>query len=140
MTRNNSLATAIVSLAVVTLVACASAVGSDPGSGNRTVDEARATELAQRALEALNAGDYAGWSEHWSDDMKAAVKEENFLAFREQVMTNLGPFVAIEGVETTSVEPGTYRYIFTLTFERGDTKLAFGFVEGSDLIHGVFVV
>lgn len=128
----------IAAVAVVAVTACSPASGSDPD--NRTVDQERATEMAQSALEALNEGDYARYSEHWSDEMKAAINEESFLAFRDQVLTNLGPFVAIEGVETTSVQPGTYRYVFTLAFERDEAKLAFGFVEGSDLIHGLFVV
>lgn len=138
MIRSTLLNLSIGAVVVVAIAACGPAAGSDPGL--RTVDQERATEMAQDALQALNDGDYAGYSEHWSDEMKAAIKEADFLAFRDQVMANLGEYVSIEDVELTSVAEGTYRYVFTVAFERGEADLAFGFHEGSNQVQGVFAL
>lgn len=140
MTRQRSVRGAAAILALALLAACAPTPGGDPSDPNRTVDEAEAIELARSAFDALNDGDYAKYSAHWSNEMKAAIEEETFLAFRQDVLATVGPFVSIKEVTTTSVEPGTYRYVFTVAFERGEAQLAFGFKEGSDLIQGVFVL
>jgi hypothetical protein len=126
----------IVTAAVLT--ACGAP--SSPGTGERTVDEPEARALAESAFDALNRGDYEAYSANWSADMKAAIGPDAFASFRSNVMADLGRYVSIEGIETASVQPGTYRYIFTVAFERGTAQLAFGFREGSDLIQGVFAL
>jgi Protein of unknown function (DUF3887) len=105
---------------------------------DRAVDEAKATEIAANALDAFNAGDYAGWTRDWSGAMKDAIKEQDFLGFRDQLMAAKGKFVAIEGVDVASNEPGTYRYTFTVAFEQGTAKLGFAFAGESAAVEGVF--
>lgn len=135
--RSTILAAAI--LVAFAIAACSSPAGAAPGSITPTVSEAEATEMATNAFEALNDGDYAAWSRDWSASMKAAIKESDFLAFRQSVLDQLGAYEAIEKVELTSVKPGTYRYVFTLSFENGTGVIGLGFADGSDEVVGVHV-
>ena len=105
---------------------------------DRAVDEAQATEIATNALNAFNAGDYAGWTRDWSGTMKSAIKESDFLGFRDQLMAAKGRFVAIESVDVASNKPGTYRYTFTVAFEKGSARLGFSFAGDSPSVEGVF--
>jgi hypothetical protein len=125
-------------LTLIILAGCAPAQGSPLPSGV-LVTEADAIEMAGSALTALNDGDYDGWSEHWSDAMKSAIGEDAFLGFRDQVLATNGAYRSIADVTLSSVEPGTYRYTFTVAFERGEAEIAFAFVDGGHLIEGVFV-
>jgi hypothetical protein len=59
-------------------------VAAAQGSVTSRLSLAQAAEIAENALQAYNAGDYAVWSRDWSDAMKAAIKERDFMAFREQ--------------------------------------------------------
>ena len=131
------IAFAIVGAGLTGLAAACSPTSAAP-TGAPLVSEARATEIATNALEALNAGDYAGYSRDWSETMKAAIKEQDFLRFRDAVLANVGHYVSIESVARSSVKPGTYRYTFTVRFERGSSTLAFGFRDGGTKVEGVF--
>lgn len=102
------------------------------------VSEEQAIEMADSALQALNAGDYAGWSRDWSETMKSAIDEQAFLAFREEARAQLGDYVAIESVTGAPGETsGFYRWTFQVQFEQADYGIWFGFREGSPLIEGV---
>jgi hypothetical protein len=103
------------------------------------VDEKRATEIATSAMAAFNAGDYAGWSRDWSAEMKAAINEQAFLRFREQAMGGLGAYQSIEKAERVVKQEGTYRWVFTMKFEKGTATIGFGFKEGGVQVTGVFV-
>ncbi len=120
-------------LAVSTLAACAqpSAAVASP------VTENQAVEMAERALEGFNDGDYAAWSGDWSPAMKAAIDESAFLAFRDQAHALLGDYVEITGVTgAAGSDPGTFRWTFDVQFERGPYRMWLGFKEGSSLIEG----
>ena len=104
----------------------------------RAVGEVQATEIATNALNGLNAGDYAAWTRDWSESMKSAIKEADFLAFRDQLVAAKGKFVAIDDVTVASNKPGTYRYSFTVAFEQGTATLGFSFVGDSPKFEGVF--
>jgi hypothetical protein len=132
--------TRIAGLALTVAAIAACSVSAAPtASVIPSVDEARARQIAENALDALNRGDFTTYSRDWSPTMKAAIGEKNFQAFREQIVASLGRYVSIESVALSSTKPGTYRYTFTLRFERGTGKLAFGFVDGGTLVEGVFV-
>jgi hypothetical protein len=123
-------------IAGLSLAAC-SPSPEPAASPTPSVDEATATEMAQHALEALDAGDYRAWSRDWSETLKGAIGESAFLAFREQARAQLGAYVAIEDTLLTSVQPGTHRWEFTVRFEKATATLSFGFIDGGTAIEGV---
>jgi hypothetical protein len=121
---------------VVALAACGSTAAQPPATP--AVDETTAIAMAERALAGLNAGNYAAWSGDWSATMKSAIKEGDFLAFRDTVLGSLGPYVSVERAELGSKAPGTYRWTFAVAFERGKGTIAFGFADGGSKVEGVF--
>ena len=129
----------LIALAVLAIGAySAFSTTSAAAPSGRAVDEGHATEIATNALNAFNAGDYAGWTRDWSAAMKGAIKEADFLAFRDQLIAAKGKFVAIERVDVGSNKPGTYRYTFTVAFELGSARLGFAFAGDSASVEGVF--
>lgn len=114
------------------------ACGGTPNPVGSPVSEEQAIEMAESALQAFNAGDYAGWSQDWSETMKSAIDEQAFLAFRDQALAQLGDYVAIKSVAGAPGETaGFYRWTFEVHFEQADYGIWFGFKEGSPLIEGV---
>jgi hypothetical protein len=126
---------ALMALAIVAILACSPTSAAPPTTP--VVTEARATEIATNALTAFNDGDYAGWTRDWSATMKNAIGESDFLAFRDQVIGTKGRFVQIDGVALGSSKPGTYRYTFTVAFEKGSANVAFAFVGDGTVVEGV---
>lgn len=121
-------------LAFSTLAACARSSAAVPSP----VTEEQAVEMAERALEGFNHGDYALWSGDWSPEMKAAIDEAAFLSFRDQTHELLGDYVEITGVTgAPGSDPGTFRWTFDIQFEHGPYRMWFGFKEGSPLVEGV---
>lgn len=97
--------------------------------------------MAERAFDALNDGDYQGWSADWSDAMKSAIGEDAFQSFRKQLMAQYGRFVSVQSVEQRPGEQeGFIRYAFELEFERGTVPFAFGFREDGEQIEGAFLL
>jgi hypothetical protein len=104
-----------------------------------TLSEEQATGIAENALQAYNAGDYAAWSRDWSDTMKGAIKEANFLSFREQLMESHGRYQSIASMELMPGQnPGFVRWVAIANFERGQVRFGFGFPENGSQIEGVF--
>jgi hypothetical protein len=126
----------VVSLAAA-LAACGTTTAAPAGGSNPPVDEAQATAIARNALEGYTSGDYAVWARDWSDLMTGAIKEADFLAFREQFLSRTGAFVAIESVTYAETKPGVHRYTFTVRFEKLTADVWFSWFDGSPKVEGV---
>ena len=135
--RTPILASGLVALAL--LVAACAATPPAPPAQPQTVDQARATEIASVAMAAFNEGDYAGWSRAWSPTMKSAIPEDAFRAWRSSAVEQFGAFVQLGTPTRSSRRPGTYRWSFPVTFERGSAVIGFAFADGRDEVEGVFV-
>lgn len=135
--RTSILAAGLLVLGLL-VAACGSAPATSPAP-TETVDEARATEIASAAFEAFNAGDYAGWSRDWSTTMKTAIPEDAFRAWRASAVEQLGSYVSLGKPTRSSKQPGTTRWSFQVTFERGTASIGFAFVDGRAEVEGVFV-
>lgn len=121
-------------LAVSTLAACAQSSAAVPSP----VSEEQAVEMAERALQGFNNGDYEAWSADWSPKMKDAIDESAFLSFRDQAHALLGDYVEISKVTgAAGADAGTFRWTFDVQFEGGPYRMWLGFKEGSSLIEGV---
>lgn len=118
------------------LTACGTA-GAAPATSEPPVDEATATAIATNALGGYNSGDYATWARDWSTLMTGAIKEADFLAFREQLIARTGRFVAIESVAYRQSKPGVHRYTFSVRFERLTAPVWFAWLDGSQKVEGV---
>jgi hypothetical protein len=61
-------------------------------------------------LKAFNSGNYAAWSADWSEALKDAIREKDFLSFREQAIATAGRYVSIAGSDVRSRrDPGRGR-------------------------------
>jgi hypothetical protein len=122
------------------LAACSGAAPSEaPSDSTPAVDESRAVDIATDAFTAFNEGDYSGWSRDWSDAMRSAIPQEAFEAWRASVLDELGRFVSLGIPERSERQPGTYRWSFPVTFERGAATIGFAFAGGGNRVEGVFV-
>lgn len=141
MQQITTIARAIAILALgAALAACVgTAGGAQPTPVAPSVDAARADEIATNAFAALNSGDYATWSRDWSDTMKGAIDAEAFRQFRDGVAANVGAYVSHGRPVLSSTKPGTFRWTFAVTFERGEASIAFAFLDGSTVVDGVFI-
>lgn len=127
-----------VGLATVVLLSTLGACGEGATPIESPVTEEQVTEMADRALEAYNTGDYADWSRDWSGAMKAAIDEDAFIAFRDQFHAVLGDYVRITAVTgSEGSASGTYRWTFDVEFENAPYRVWFGFRKDSPQIEGV---
>ena len=119
--------------------ACGAAAPAAAGPVTSTLTEAQAREAGENAFQALNSGDYAAWSRDWSAAMKAAISEQDFLAWREQVVQSQGQYQAITALE---LQPGLderyFRWVYTLQFEQGSGRITLSFLKEDNRIVGVF--
>ena len=124
----------VLGLLLLVLVACG---GRQPATSALT--EEQVMEIGAAAMQGFGTGDYATYTEHWSTDMKAAIKEADFLAFREQIIQQYGNYQSITQMEQVPAQnPGIVRWVFTCAFEKGTWQFAFAFEEGGDEIVGAF--
>ena len=119
--------------------ACGSAADVAQASAESILSQEEASALIDSALHALNSGEYSAWSRDWADDMKAAIKDPDFQAYREQVLGQYGQYVAIESIE---IQPGQsadrVRWVAIANFEKGKIKYSFSFQPDGKLIRGIF--
>jgi hypothetical protein len=119
----------------------ASACGGGPANASPATSiltQAEATAIGENALTALNSGDYAAWSRDWDDSMKSAVNEDAFLAFREQVIQQVGQYQSILAVEMTpSKNADSVRWVYTCQFEKAKVRLIMAFPQDGRLANTV---
>lgn len=122
---------AVFALAALSLAAaCAPAMPAASGPVTSALSEAEAIVIAENALVALNAGDYAAWSRDWDDALKSAINEAAFLAFREQALQQVGRYQSILAVEMApSPKAGHVRWVFTCQFEKAKVRLIMAFPQ-----------
>jgi hypothetical protein len=124
-------------LAVLLLVTATACGGAGNSSGNPLTQE-QVTQIANDALTALNTGDYAAYTQHFSGMMKSVVSELAFKELRDQLANAAGKFVSIEKVEKLPAQTQGYvRWTFTVNFEKTQGKLALVIKENGDQIEGV---
>jgi hypothetical protein len=119
--------------------ACGSASTVPQGEAVSVLTQDEATSLIDSALQAINTGDYAIWSRDWADDMKAAIKDPDFQAYRQQVTSQYGQYLALESIE---IQPGQnadrVRWVVIASFEKGSIKYSFSFLPNGRQVKGIF--
>jgi hypothetical protein len=135
----------LTSLFVLLVVALfAVACGSVPedasqGKAESVLSQEEASMLIDSALQALNTGDYATWSQDWADDMKGAIKDSDFQEYRGQVVAQYGQYLALESIE---IQPGQnadrVRWVVIADFEKGKIKYTFSFQPDGKHVKGIF--
>jgi hypothetical protein len=127
-------------IAAVFVVACGAPASDAPqGEAVSTLTQEQANTMIDNALQAFNTGDYAAWSRDWDNDMKAAIQDADFQAYREQVVTQYGQYVSIESLEILpGLNKGNVRWVAVANFEKGQIKFTFGFPNEGRQIKGVF--
>lgn len=134
--------TKLTTLSVLLIVAVlASACGAAPANSDAVtsaLSETEATAIGENALTALNAGDYTAWSRDWDGTLKSAINEDAFLAYREQVLEQVGQYQSILSVEMTpSKKAGSVRWVFTCQFEKAKLRFIMAFPEDGKLANTV---
>jgi hypothetical protein len=133
----------IVLFIIVVMAGCTvmnrQASNTSQDSVNSALTVEQATEIAENAMRGFKEGNYAVWSRDWTDAMKGAIKEGDFLSFREQVIANYGEYRSIASIEVLpGVNKGYVRWSVIANFEKGQLRFNFGFKEDGKLIEGVF--
>jgi hypothetical protein len=129
---------ALILLAVLATGCSSSADGSTTEDIAAKISETQAQAMAENALQGYNTGNYATWSRDWSGTMKAAISEQVFLEFRDQMMPETGKFISIESVEMKPGEAiGVVRFEFLANFENKQQVFMLAFLEEGDKIEGV---
>ena len=126
-------------IAVLT-AACGSPANRAPqGEAVSTLTQEEATAIVENAMQGYKDGDYTAWSRDWSDTMKGAIPEADFLTFREQLSGQVGQLFSVGPVEILpGVDEGFVRWSTLCTFEKGQVRFSFGFTNDGKLIEGVF--
>ena len=131
--------TLFVLIVAVLASACGSASTVPQGEVVSALTQDEATSLIDSALQAINTGDYAAWSRDWADDMKAAIKDPDFQAYRQQVTSQYGQYLALESIE---IQPGQnadrVRWVVIANFEKGRIKYSFSFLPDGRQVKGIF--
>ncbi|HUM72479.1 MAG TPA: DUF3887 domain-containing protein, partial [Chloroflexota bacterium] len=85
------------------------------------------------------SGVYAEWSRDWSEAMKNGITEAAFLAYRQEVINNMGTYQSIESVTIApSTTRGYVRWVVVAHFENGQMEFAFSFRQDGKLVEGIF--
>lgn len=125
-------------LIAVLLLITATACGGTGSSGGSPLTQEQVTQIANDALTALNTGDYAAYTQHFSGMMKSVVPESTFKELRDQLASAAGKFISIEKVEKLPAQTQGYiRWTFTVNFEKTQGKLALVIKEDGNQIEGV---
>lgn len=133
----------VLTIVVVVLAACTALnrqeSASPQGSLNSALTVEEATEMAENAMTGFAEGNYAIWSRDWTEAMKSAIKESDFLSYREQVLADYGTYQSIASIEKQpGVNKGYVRWSVVANFEKGQMRFNFGFKEDGKLIEGIF--
>ena len=125
-------------VALLTTACGAPASNTPQGEAVSVLTQEEATAMIDSALQAFNTGDYATWSHDWDNDMKAAISEDDFLSYRDQVVAQYGEYVSLESlVMEPGIQKGNVRWVAIADFEKGKIKFAFGFANDGRLIKGI---
>jgi hypothetical protein len=127
-------------IVAVSIAACGAPSAPAPqGKAESVMSQDEASTLIDRALHALNSGDYSVWSRDWADDMKAAIKDADFQEYRNQVVAQYGQYLALESIE---IQPGSQadrvRWVVVADFEKGKIKYTFSFLPDGKQVKGIF--
>ncbi len=96
--------------------------------------------IALNALEAWNAGDYAGWSRDWSPALKTAVRAGDFDVFRDRYVERYGSCFAITHSQANpSRRIGYTRWDFDVECQSGRLRFTFAFAEAGEQVESVYV-
>lgn len=128
----------VVAVLAVYLVGCGRS-GPTGTQASSALSQDEVAAIVEEAMQAFDRGDYEAWSRHWSQAMKGAIKERDFLAFRTQVLQERGRYIAVDSVELQpSRTSGFVRWVATVTFEGGKLRMVFTFPVVGTLIEGIF--
>lgn len=119
--------------------ACGNASSVPQGKAVSVLTQEEASTMIDSALQAINSGDYAAWSQDWADDMKAAIPDPDFQEYRKQVIAQYGQYIALESIK---IEPGQnvdrVRWVVVANFEKGKIKYSFSFLPDGRQVKGIF--
>ncbi|MBX3002202.1 MAG: DUF3887 domain-containing protein [Caldilineaceae bacterium] len=138
-----SLVSIILFSIVIVIAGCAGmnrqASSTPQGSENSALTAEQATEIVENAMNGFATGNYTIWSRDWTDAMKDAIKEGDFLSYRQQVIANYGGYQSIASIEKLPGQTkGFVRWSVIANFEKGQIRFSFGFKEDGNRVEGVF--
>jgi hypothetical protein len=126
-------------LVAILASACGGAGTIPQGEAVSVLTQEEASTMIDSALQAINSGDYAAWSQDWADDMKAAIQDPDFQEYRQQVIAQYGQYIALESIK---IEPGQnadrVRWVVVANFEKGKIKYSFSFLPDGRQVKGIF--
>jgi len=131
MTRFVSMA-GLALLGLVMVSACTAPVLKPAGLTDEQV-----STLTENVLQALNDNDYSGFTQDFSDAMKAAFSQDKFTQLRDLLQRTSGNYVSI-GKPALSNAQGYATYQFPCQFDREEVTVTITFKIGGDKVEGLF--
>jgi hypothetical protein len=93
--------------------------------------------VAENILQALNASDHAKFVQDFSDNLKGAFPEAQFIQLRDLLQNASGNFVSL-GSPSLSNGQGYALYRFPCQFERETVLMTITFLIGGQKVEGIF--
>ncbi|MCX7911556.1 MAG: DUF3887 domain-containing protein [Dehalococcoidales bacterium] len=100
-----------------------------------------APEIAEGILKGIDSGDYAAFSQHFDEAMKASLTEAAFIQMRDGIKKNYGDYLTKEFSSTEKNVQGIYTVVmYRAKFSRGalTVKVVFRESEGGAVVSGLW--
>ena len=130
--------TRILVLSIFMLSAAALLVSCGP-PGTASVSEDYIRMLAENKMQALNEGNYNVFCQDFSNQLKDAFSDDEFVEFRETVLNSSGRFETITNLRISRTQDRNYvAYILSTKFEEENVALTLVYAINGDLVEGIF--
>ena len=111
----------IAALAAVIMISMGCIAGGKPSQ--QAMDAANVT--ADRMLNAINAGDYAQFTQNFSSTIKSAVDENRFNVIKSNMTGAYGKYVSRAPVPTATSVQGYNVFLYDCQFEKSNVTVQF---------------
>lgn len=123
----------IAALAMLVLGALSSCAAPQPAG----LSDAQISGVTENVLQALNENDYARFIQDFSDEMKAAFSEAQFIQLRDLLQTTSGSYLSL-GEPSLSNAQGYVVYRFPCQFDLEEVIVTITFKIGGEQVEGLF--
>ncbi len=110
------------------------------GCGAAPTEPSYSDEMTENVLTALNAGDYAKFSQDFDEAMKGALPESSFASLKSQLASTIGDYVSREVDKVVTTDDYT-TVVYTAEFTKKDkvtVTIAFHTVDGVTEVSGLW--
>jgi hypothetical protein len=125
---------------IVGLAVVAAGCALNAPAGMASISDEQARHVAERALVALNEGDYEAFVENFSARMREAMDEGSFNQLRATVQETSGNYLSLSGPKLVKAStPNAVGYVYDCKFEKEDVVVTNYYFVDEDKVEGFFL-